>query len=118
MLFRSNSLQAQINPHFLYNTLNVIGIMGTESHNPDIYDACRRLSSLMRYAIADKNGRNSIIGWEIENITDYLELMKLRFEHRVEYQVFCEEMLKNTEIPRLIFQPFVENVFEHGVFLM
>lgn len=111
---RLNSLQAQINPHFLYNTLNVIGIMGTESHNPDIYDACRRLSSLMRYAIADKNGRNSTIGWEIENITDYLELMKLRFEHRVEYQVFCEEMLKNTEIPRLIFQPFVENVFEHG----
>ena len=111
---RLSSLQAQINPHFLYNTLNVIGIMGSEAHQPRIYRACLRLSSLLRYSIADKNDSASTIGMEIENITGYLELMKLRFEHHVEYRIQCGQELENVEVPRLFLQPFVENVFEHA----
>ena len=111
---RLSSLQAQINPHFLYNTLNVIGIMGSEARQPRIYRACLRLSSLLRYSIADKNDSASTIGMEIENITGYLELMKLRFEHHVEYRIQCGQELENVEVPRLFLQPFVENVFEHA----
>lgn len=111
---RLSSLQAQINPHFLYNTLNVIGIMGSEARHPQIYNACLRLSSLLRYSIADKNDSASTIGLEIQNITGYLELMKLRFEHHVEYSIQCGQELENVEVPRLILQPFVENVFEHA----
>lgn len=111
---RLSSLQAQINPHFLYNTLNVIGIMGSEARQPQIYNACLRLSSLLRYSIADKNDSASTIGLEIQNITGYLELMKLRFEHHVEYSIQCGQELENVEVPRLFLQPFVENVFEHA----
>lgn len=111
---RLNSLQSQINPHFLYNTLNVIGIMGTESGNREIYDACLKLSSLLRYSIADKNKGNSTIRKEMENTQAYLELMKLRFEHRLAYEIFCEEEMEEVRVPRLILQPFVENVFEHA----
>lgn len=111
---RFASLQAQINPHFLYNTLNVIGIMGMESKNRRIYDACLKLSSLLRYSIADKCGTTAKISEELENIQDYLELMKLRFEHRFTYDILYEETVRSAQVPRLILQPFVENVFEHA----
>lgn len=111
---RLNSLQAQINPHFLYNTLNVIGIMGCESDNPRIYDACLKLSSILRYSIADKNAGVSTMDSELENISAYFELMKLRFEHRIEYKICCDEEIRELKLPRLCLQPFVENVFEHA----
>ena len=111
---RLNSLQAQINPHFLYNTLNVIGIMGSESDNQKIYDACLKLSSLLRYSIADKNARTSTIDAEMDNISAYFELMKLRFEHRIDYVIHRDQKIGNFELPRLCLQPFAENIFEHA----
>lgn len=111
---RLNSLQAQINPHFLYNTLNVIGIMGCESRNQKIYEACLKLTSILRYSIADKNSDVSTVYSEVENLRAYFELMKLRFEHRIEYDIQCEKNVEEIEIPRLCLQPFVENMFEHA----
>ena len=111
---RLHSLQAQINPHFLYNTLNMIGIMGMESGSQDIYDSCRRLSSIMRYSIADRNDELSTVAQERENVCAYLELMKLRYEHRLEYQVEFEEEILTQRLPRLVLQPFVENIFSHA----
>lgn len=49
----------------------------------------------------------------MDNTTSYLELMKLRYEHRLDFEVSCEEKMEGLEVPRLILQPFVENVFEH-----
>ncbi len=110
---RLNFLQSQINPHFLYNTLNVIGIMGMENENRRVYDACFKLSSLLRYSLGDNRKGTATIRQEIDNTTSYLELMKLRYEHRLDYEISCEEEMAGLEVPRLILQPFVENVFEH-----
>ncbi|MFT3982848.1 MAG: histidine kinase [Lachnospiraceae bacterium] len=110
-----NSLQSQINPHFLYNTLNVIGILGMEQGNNQIYKSCYKLSAILRYSIADKNRNITTIKKEMDNLNFYLELMKLRFEHRLEYQLICDEEIEGVELPRLTLQPFVENVFEHAI---
>ena len=110
---RLNFLQSQINPHFLYNTLNVIGIMGMENENRRVYDACFKLSSLLRYSLGDNSEGTATIRQEMDNTTSYLELMKLRYEHRLDFEVSCEEKMEGLEVPRLILQPFVENVFEH-----
>lgn len=111
---RFNSLQSQINPHFLYNTLNVIGIISLESGNDRVYDACLKLSAMMRYAIAEKNKSTTTIGQELEYIKAYLELMRMRFEHRFEYVLDCQEFMAEISVPRLMIQPFVENIFEHA----
>lgn len=112
---RLHYLQSQINPHFLYNTLNIIGIMGADNGDDRIYDSCLKLSDMLRYAISDKNSTMVSFAEEFQNIRLYLELMKLRFEDRLTYEIQQDEALEKKEVLRLILQPFVENVFEHAL---
>lgn len=109
-----HSLQGQINPHFLYNTLNIIGIMGSENGDDRVYDACLKLSGLLRYFISDRNSTTATVREEMENTRIYLELMKLRFEDRITYELGCEEKVLEQPVLRLVMQPFVENIFEHA----
>ena len=111
---RLETLQAQINPHFMYNTLNMIGIMGLESQNRKVFEACRDFSNLLRYSISDKNGSISTIGKELDNIRNYLALMQMRFEKTCEYEIIEDTTVSDQQIPRLVLQPLVENIFEHG----
>lgn len=111
---RMNYLQAQINPHFLHNTLNVIGIMGSENGAPRVQDACLQLSSLLQYSIADKSDADATLEEEMQNIRDYLNLMQLRYEHKLQYQVEYDPRLAALRMPRLVMEPFVENVFAHA----
>lgn len=110
---RFRALQSQINPHFIYNTLNVIGIMGQESGEARINDACIKLSELLRYSISDPYS-NTTFEAEFANIRSYLELLKLRYEHKLEYRIQLDESLKEMELPKLVIQPFVENAIEHA----
>ncbi len=107
-------LQAQINPHFMYNTLNMIGIMGFESGNPQIVKACRDFSNLLRYSVSDRNSSVATIGSEMENIRNYLSLMQMRFRDTCSYQIEEDGNVSRVEIPRLSLQPLVENIFKHG----
>ena len=109
-----HSLQGQINPHFLYNTLNIIGIMGSENGDNGVYDACLKLSGLLQYFISDRNSTVTTIQEEKDHTKVYLELMKLRFEDRITYRLDCEEELLEQPVLRLVMQPFVENIFEHA----
>lgn len=111
---RMNYLQAQINPHFLHNTLNVIGIMGSENGAPQVQDACLQLSSLLHYSIADKSDSHATLEEEMQNIRDYLNLMQLRYEHKLQYQVDYDPRMKDLRMPRLVMEPLVENVFAHA----
>ena len=111
---RLHSLQAQINPHFLYNTLNVIGIMGEDAGSEAIYDACYMLSSIMRYSIADRNSFTAPLRDEISSTRAYCDLIKLRYAHRFEYETELSPEAENVEIPRLTLQPFIENIVEHA----
>lgn len=111
---RMNYLQSQINPHFLHNTLNVIGIMGSENGAPQVQDACLQLSSLLHYSIADKSESHATLEEEMQNIRDYLNLMQLRYEHKLQYQVDYDPRMKDLRMPRLVMEPLVENVFAHA----
>ena len=111
---RLETLQAQINPHFMYNTLNMIAIMGLESKNRKVFEACRDFSNLLRYSISDKHGSLSTIGMELENVRNYLGLMQMRMEKACEYEIIEEEEVSGQTLPRLVLQPLVENIFEHA----
>ena len=111
---RLSYLQAQINPHFLYNTLNSIGIMGAEVGDDRIYDSCQMLSQVLKYAITEKESNFATFEEELENTERYLQLMKLRFEDKLSFQIECDEKIRKLKTLRIILQPFVENIFEHG----
>ena len=105
------ALQTQMNPHFLYNTLSLISAMGMEAESDDIVYACERLSELMRY-VADASF--STLDKEIRSVSDYLEIMKLRYEDGFSYDITTDGDLGAVTMPRLILQPLAENCFEHA----
>lgn len=111
---RLHYLQSQINPHFLYNTLNMIGIMGAETGDMRIYNSCQMLSAVLKYAVTDKESDSATFGEEFENTEMYLNLMKLRFEDRLEFRLECAPDLRQCRTLRITLQPFVENIFEHA----
>lgn len=108
-----NNLEAQINPHFLYNTLAVIGATGLESGKEDIYVMCETLSDLLRYSIKYENRPVSFAS-ELENVKQYLFLMKKRYEDGIQISWNLSQELDDILIPKLIFQPIAENAFRHG----
>ena len=105
------ALQTQMNPHFLYNTLSMLSAMGIEGNNDRIVYACERLSGLLRY-ITDAS--ISTLDKEVESVTDYLEIMKLRYEDGFSYNIATEGDLHKVTTSRLILQPLTENCFEHA----
>lgn len=107
------AMEAQLNPHFLYNTLSVIGACGMETGNRTVPKMCAELSCLLRYSI-NYTYKNVLLKHEIENIQSYLYIMKIRYEHMLEYSWDIDTSILNTEVPKLILQPIVENCFQHG----
>ncbi len=107
------TLQAQINPHFIYNTLNVISIMGIEGRGQEVSDACQKLSSIFRYSSGGADGLSPLIE-ELSSVEAFLQLMKLRYGEHVEFTVVHDQQLEQNLVPRLTIQPFVENIFEHA----
>lgn len=107
-------LQEQIKPHFLYNTLNMIGYMVLEAPRENIYDAVETLGNFYRKFLS--RGKTSIsLKEEIGIVRDYLTLQKLRYEDVFEDQYEIPETMSDIRVPKLILQPFVENSIYHGV---
>lgn len=107
------ALQAQINPHFLYNTLDTLYWQATEEGNEEIAENILALSQLFRLALS--NGEQEIsVGQEAELISRYLQIQKMRFTKRLDYEVDIDEEIRRIRIPKLILQPFVENAVVHG----
>jgi two-component system sensor histidine kinase YesM len=107
------ALQAQINPHFLYNTLQLVGGMAVSYKAKEIYSVISALSDMFRY-ITGKQGDMVLIDREIEHIKNYLYIQNMRFEGKVETDIFIEEGTEGYRIPMLTIQPLVENAFIHG----
>ena len=107
------AMEAQLNPHFLYNTLSVIGAYGMESGNFTISKMCSELSSLLRYSI-NYSQKDVTLENEINNIKTYLYIMKIRHEDSLEYTWDIDECVKDITVPKLILQPIIENCFKHG----
>ncbi len=108
-----DSLQSQINPHFLYNILNVISGKGLAVGEREICEICDAISDMLRYSTSTKS-RFVKIRDEVDYVTNYLNLMKKRFEHKLEFDIKIDERIMDVKIPKLILQPLVENSIYHG----
>ena len=108
-----NALQAQINPHFLYNTLDSLYWQAVNEGNEDIADDIIALSNLFRLVLGQGSG---IISVENEKslVGQYLHLQKMRFSDNLEYRIEMSDEILEKKIPKLILQPFVENAVVHG----
>ena len=109
-----NALQAQINPHFLYNTLNSIVWLAAENKTDEISRIASELSKFYEYRI--NRGKSVIpIRDEIEQIKSYLTIQKIRYKSKLEYQFFLDEPLLDKLIIKMVVQPLVENSISHGI---
>ena len=108
------TLQAQINPHFLYNSLNSIASLAYISAERTEKMALS-LSDLFKYAINRKGKKISTVKDEVEMVQNYLEIEQTRFGDRLEFVIDVEEAVLLEEIPMFILQPLVENAVKHGI---
>lgn len=108
------ALQSQINPHFLFNTLESINWMAQLSHVPEISETVNALASLMEASIARSN-RCVTLAEEIAYIDNYIFILKKRFEDRLELIKEIDNRALAVRVPRLLIQPIVENAANHGV---
>ncbi|MCX7842003.1 MAG: sensor histidine kinase [Clostridia bacterium] len=109
-----NALQAQINPHFLYNTLQIVDIIAEQEGIDVISTVCRSLSRMFRYSI--NRGKEIVpLSSEIEHVKDYINIQKIRFQDRFDVVYDIEPSLLKNKIIKLVLQPLVENALLHGV---
>lgn len=108
-----NSLQAQINPHFIYNILNVVSSRGLEDNDEEICEICSKISEMLRYTTSTEKEIVTIKD-EINHLSNYMNLMKRRFEHKMEYRIEIDDKIYAIPIPKLVIQPLVENTIHHG----
>lgn len=106
------ALQSQMNPHFIYNVLAVVGASADEPEK--VEQMCVNLSDMFRYvAVYDDENTVTLLD-ELWHTQNYLKLMKMRFEDKLEYDIATIGPLDQIIIPRVILQPIVENCFKHG----
>lgn len=106
-------LQAQINPHFLYNTLDSLYWKAMEAGNEDIAEDIFSLSQIFRLLL-NRGSKIVTVRSEAELLERYLHIQKMRFGKRLEYEISLDEVILEETIPKLILQPFVENAIVHG----
>ncbi|MGI5965502.1 MULTISPECIES: sensor histidine kinase [Anaerotruncus] len=108
-------LQSQINPHFLFNTLNIISRMAKIEHAPDTEELIRRLANLFRYNLQTASERVTLTR-ELNIISDYMYIQRKRFGDRLGYVVDCRDVdTDQVMVPTFTLQPLVENAVIHGV---
>ena len=108
------SLQSQINPHFLYNSLNSIASLAPIDANKT-QQMAHSLSDLFKYSINRKGKKTSTIFEEVEMVKTYLEIEKIRFGDRLQFTIDVDEDLEYHKIPLFLIQPLVENAVKHGI---
>ena len=108
-----SALQTQINPHFIYNTLNIISAKSMESGNYEVIEICDQFAQMLRYS-TDTRSRTATMAEEIENVRSYLMLAKARYENNLEFTIDVPENLSSITVPKLTLQPLVENALTHG----
>ena len=110
-----NSLKSQINPHFLFNSLNSISSLTMVSPEK-AQDMVINLSDFLRYSLSNKNETLTTFDKELQNIDRYLKIEKIRFGKRLNVIRDVGEKCTGKEIPGLILQPIMENAVKYGVY--
>lgn len=106
-------LEAQINPHFLYNTLDSINWMAIDENQMEISGAITALARILRYSV-DESNRLVPLREEVAWLKQYLFLQQVRLKSGFEYTLDVSEEVMDITIHKLLFQPFVENAVRHG----
>src|SRR5262249_2161176 len=108
------ALRAQVNPHFLFNSLTTIGYL-IQTAPERALDTLMRLTALLRGVLRRSDGEFATLGEEIELIESYLDIERARFEDRLRVTIDAPHETRNHRIPALLVQPLVENAIKHGV---
>lgn len=108
------ALQAQINPHFLYNTLDSIVWMAEEGKNQEVVTMTASLAKLFRQSISNE-AEEVTLRQEIDYVRNYLVIQKMRYKEQLNYDIQVPESILNYYVIKLILQPLVENALYHGV---
>jgi two-component system sensor histidine kinase YesM len=109
-----NVLQAQIKPHFMYNTLDTIRWMAEEHNEEDIIEIIEAFTNLLRISLS--KGKEIIsVNEELSHIKSYLTIQKIRYEDKLDYEIQVDDNMLEYKLIKLILQPLVENAIYHGI---
>ncbi|CAH1195144.1 hypothetical protein PAECIP111892_01968 [Paenibacillus auburnensis] len=107
------ALNLQLDPHFMYNTLNMISMVALENNQDELSEMIISLSRMLKYTV--KNNKDLVLFAEdFAYLEGYIYLMSKRFEGKVEIQLEMDQRILSTTVPKFLMQPFVENVFVHS----
>jgi len=109
------SLKFQVNPHFIFNSLNSINSL-TITDPPKAGEMTIKLGNFLRYTLSKGEEKTSLLKEELASMKLYLEIERVRFGDRIEYEEKCDKTLDNLEVPSMILQPLFENAIKHGVY--
>jgi len=110
-----NMLKSQVNPHFLFNSLNSVSSMTL--HDPaGAREMIIKLSEFLRYSLKHTEKDKNPMKDEIENIQRYLDIEKVRFGDKLQFSIECDKTAENWSVPNMILQPLFENAVKHGVY--
>lgn len=110
-----NMLKSQINPHFLFNSLNSISHL-VKKDPERARGMIVKLSDFLRFSLKYGDDETVILGEELENMQRYLEIEKIRFGDKLLYNTYVDQGAKDCRIPNMILQPLLENAIKHGVY--
>ena len=110
---RIRMMQAQLNPHFLYNTLDSMKWMGITHGVPQVATLAQDLASILRTSISGEEFVT--LGCELELLERYIDIQLIRFEDRFACEIEVDDALMNLLVPKMVLQPIVENAVIHGV---
>lgn len=111
---RLKYLQAQINPHFLFNTLNAGAQLSMMEGADRTYDYLQKVAQFYRYNMK-KSGETTTVADELEMVDSYIYILNVRFAGDIRYEKYIDESLLSVEMPGMILQPIVENCVNHGI---
>ncbi|WP_413306339.1 sensor histidine kinase [Bacillus sp. 1P10SD] len=109
------ALQSQMNPHFLYNTLETINMLAITKGNLEVSDMVSSLGRLLRYTV-DNSSKIVTLNEELSFIHSYIAIQRVRMGEELQYDEEVESSLRDVLIPKLVLQPLVENAIIHGLF--
>jgi len=109
-----NSLQSQINPHFLYNTMDMINWLSQQGRSQEVTSAIQKLSRFYKLTLSRKKSLSTIAN-EIEHVSIYVQLQNMRFHDKIDFLIDVPDYLMEYAIPKLTFQPVIENCILHGI---
>jgi len=110
---RLDALRSQLNPHFLFNTLNAVGAL-VERDPRGVRRMIARLSDLLRYNLEESHEQEITVEREADLLRRYMDIMEVRFQGRLQTSIVIDDDVRTALVPNLVLQPIVENAFKHG----